>query len=185
MLNTKTIPLVFSYSGTPAENYTVLDVDWKPEMIEVAGNSEVLAALTALRIPEEVVNVDGIDQELQLIIDITEYLPSGVILKDEANASILVIVEVEYQEPAEEGNTEEENTSQTEKPSGDTADDNAQDTEDTGENTGDSAGEQNGTDDSTNDSNAGDNTSTETDGEGNQNSQEKENEKNESTKNNS
>lgn len=102
MLHTKTIPLVFGYTGTPAENYKVADVDWKPELIEIAGNSEVLASLTNLRIPEEAVNVDGIEQELQLIIDITEYLPSGIILKDEATASVLVIVEVEYLAPEEE-----------------------------------------------------------------------------------
>ena len=102
MLNTKTIPLVFNYSGTPAENYKVIDVDWKPETIEIAGNAEVLTALTNLRIPAEVVNVDGISEELQLIVDVTEYLPSGVIVKEESSASVLVIVEVEYTEPVEE-----------------------------------------------------------------------------------
>ncbi len=120
MLNTKTIPLVFSYSGTPAENYRVADVDWKPELIEIAGNSEVLTALTSLRIPAEAINVEGIDKELQLLIDITEYLPSGVILKDEANASVLVIVEVEYLAPEteQEGTgTQEEETTQPEEPS--------------------------------------------------------------------
>lgn len=120
MLNTKTIPLVFSYSGTPTENYRVADVDWKPELIEIAGNSEVLTALTSLRIPAEAINVEGIDQELQLLIDITEYLPSGVILKDEANASVLVIVEVEYLAPEteqEESGTREEETTQPEEPS--------------------------------------------------------------------
>ena len=120
VLNTKTIPLVFSYSGTPAENYKIADVDWKPELIEVAGNSEVLGALTSLRIPAEAVNVEGIDQELQLIIDITEYLPSGVVLKDEASASVLVIVEVEYLAPEEEnqetGNQEEAMPEQPEEP---------------------------------------------------------------------
>ena len=120
VLNTKTIPLVFSYSGTPAENYKIADVDWKPELIEVAGNSEVLGALTSLRIPAEAVNVEGIDQELQLIIDITEYLPSGVVLKDEASASVLVIVEVEYLAPEEEGqetgSQEEESTEPSKEP---------------------------------------------------------------------
>lgn len=114
MLNTKTIPLLFSYSGTPAENYKVADVDWKPELIEVAGNSEVLTALTSLRIPAEAVNVDGIEEELQLIIDITEYLPSGIILKDEATASVLVIVEVEYLAP--EGDVQDEENQQEEAP---------------------------------------------------------------------
>ena len=135
MLHTKMIPIVFSYSGTPAENYEVTDVDWKPELIEIAGNSEVLAALTNLRIPAEAVNVDGITEELQLIVDVTAYLPSGVILKDTSSASVLVIVEVKYNEPVtpEEG-TEDENsegTEQTESSSQETTEEGTEGTEGT------------------------------------------------------
>ena len=169
MLNTKTIPLVFSYSGTPAENYKVADVEWKPELIEVAGNSEVLAALTNLRIPAEAVNVDGIEQELQLIIDITEYLPSGVVLKDEASASVLVIVELEYFAPESETqdaeNQQEDTTVKPEdspleemvKPE-DTEESEAstpEESQNPEENTNDQvSGEQSGTDQRTEDSNA-------------------------------
>ncbi len=99
MLNTKMLPLVFEYSGTPAEEYEVTEISWKPEVIEVAGNSEVLSSMKNLQIPAEAVNVDGIEEELQLIVDITEYLPSGVILKDETNASVMVIVEIKEKEP--------------------------------------------------------------------------------------
>lgn len=99
MLNTKKVPLVFSYSGTPAKDYKVKDISWKPEIIEIAGNTEVLTALTSLRIPPEAVDVEEIDEELQLVVDITPYLPSGVILKEEELANVLVIVEIE---PVEE-----------------------------------------------------------------------------------
>ncbi len=138
MLNTKKIPLVFTYSGTPAENYKVKDIDWKPEIIEIAGNPEVLTALTSLRIPAEAVDVEGIEEELQLVVDITPYLPSGVILKDEELAMVLVIVEVEYIEPVEE-ETEEEGTdeSTTTKPSKPTQ---PSDTEDNQEESGSGTG---------------------------------------------
>ncbi len=99
MLNKKTVPLSFSYEGTPAENYHIVNVECKPETIEIAGNQGVLAGLSSIQIPAEVVNVDDIEDELQLIVDITQYLPSGVILADDAGASVLVIVEVEYVEP--------------------------------------------------------------------------------------
>lgn len=110
MLNTKSIPLMFSYSGTPAENYEVKSVEWKPEYIEIAGNSSVLAGITSLQIPEEAVNVDEIDEELQLVVDITPYLPSGIILTDGDSAAVLVIIELEYVEPEEEEELEEENS---------------------------------------------------------------------------
>ena len=106
LLNTKTVPLKFSYSGTPAENYVVKDISYKPETIEIAGTESVLASILRWEIPEEAVNVDGIDEELQLVVDLRDYLPSGIILKNEEESSALVIVEVEYVEPEME--TEEE-----------------------------------------------------------------------------
>ena len=189
MLNTKTIPIVFSYSGTPAENYEVTDVDWKPETIEIAGNSDVLAALTNLRVPAEVVNVDGITEELQLIVDISEYLPSGVILKDETSASVLVIVEVKYIEPQQEEETggnntsEEETTTKPEEPSQGTTDE--ENTEGSENISGDTSGESDGENSSNNESNIENDTSTGTGNEGSQNSQEKENGENDTTENNS
>lgn len=197
MLNTKMIPLVFGYSGTPAENYEVSDVDWKPDLIEVAGNSEVLVALTNLRIPEEAVNVDGIDEELQLIVDISEYLPSGVILKDESSASVLVIVEVEYHEPVvEEENTEDDTDSKPEKPSEDTTDkenkdeslekpsEDTSDKENKDETPGKPSGDQDGTDGEVNVPGTEDVPSNGTNDGENNNSQEKESVENDKTENN-
>lgn len=107
MLNTKSVPLSVNYEGTPEENYYVTGIDWKPEFVEIAGTPEVLSGLFNIQIPKEAVNVDGINDELQLVIDLTSYLPSGVILTDETSASVLVIVSVEYEEPE----TDEEMTS--------------------------------------------------------------------------
>ncbi len=117
MLNTKTVPLRFSYAGTPAENYEVSEISYKPETVEIAGNAGVLSGILRIDVPAEAVDVEGIDEELQLVIDLTQYLPSGVILKDQNEASVLVIVEVEYVEPEED---EEEDKEQEEsKPSED------------------------------------------------------------------
>ena len=108
MLNTKTVPLRFTYSGTPAENYIVKDISYKPETIEIAGTGSVLSGISRWEVPAEAVNVDGIDDELQLVVDLKEYLPPGVVLKDEEASTVLVIVEVEYVEPEEESEEEED-----------------------------------------------------------------------------
>ena len=117
MLHKKTIPLLFTYHGTPAEHYKIKEIEWKPEFIEIAGNSGVLAGMNSLQIPSGVVNVEGIDEEQQLVIDITPYLPSGVILADQTKASVLVIVELEYVaiEETPEDVTEDDITDTTEK----------------------------------------------------------------------
>ena len=120
MLNTKTVPLKFSYSGTPAESYVVKDISYKPETIEIAGTGSVLYGISRWEIPAEAVNVDGIDDELQLVVDLTEYLPPGVVLKDEEASTVLVIVEVEYVESEEESEDEEDTSKEeTTKPSDD------------------------------------------------------------------
>ena len=113
LLKTKTVPLKFSYSGTPAENYAVKDINYKPETIEIAGTETVLSSIVRWEVPAEAVNVDGIDEELQLVVDLANYLPSGVVLAKPEESTALVIVEVEYVEPEED---EEEGT--TSKPSG-------------------------------------------------------------------
>ena len=125
MLNTKSVSLSFSYSGTPAENYVVKKLTYKPEIVEIAGSAGVLSGITRLEIPEEAINVDGIDSELQLVVDLTEYLPTGVIIKQENESSALVIVEVEYVEPEEEEETSEPSDTageDTKKPSDTTGD---------------------------------------------------------------
>ena len=124
MLNTKTVPLKFNYTGNPAENYAVKEISYKPETVEIAGSAEVLSRIFRWEIPAEAVDVSGIDEELQLVVDLAQYLPSGVILKNGEESSALVIVEVEYIEPEEEAEEEEEETSkpssgETSKPSKD------------------------------------------------------------------
>ena len=116
MLKTKTVPLKFSYSGEPAENYVVKDISYKPETIEIAGTEPVLASILRWEIPAHAVDVTGIDEELQLVVDLANYLPSGVVLAKPEESTALVIVEVEYVEPEEE--TEDEEEEETSKPAG-------------------------------------------------------------------
>lgn len=175
MLNKKSIPLMFSYTGTPAENCEIKAVEWKPEYIEIAGNPTVLAGITSLQIPPEAVNVDGIDEELQLVVDITPYLPSGVILTDGDSASVLVIVELEYIETEEDGeeSEEENNTSEEENKPEETdtsKEDTTSETKKPSENTTDNKDGSTGTDNSNkSDLNTNDGTSADTNSGVNQN----------------
>ena len=115
LLNTKTVPMRFGYSGTPAENYQVVTVSCKPETIDIAGTSDVLGKILRLDISPEAVNVEGIDEELQLVVDVSQYLPSGIILENEEDASVVVTVEVMYVEPeVEEEEEVEEDSDKTE-----------------------------------------------------------------------
>lgn len=172
MLHKKTVPLIFAYEGTPAENYKVKEVEWKPEFVEIAGNPGVLAGMNSVSIPAHVVNVDGIDEELQLVIDITPYLPSGVVLADQTNASVLVIAELEYVEPKEE-EKEEPSSKPSEKP---TDSEENTDSEETDVTTDTNETGENDTEENT--------SSTKTEDEGDMNNQETESGNNEEADNN-
>lgn len=95
MLRTKTVPITVGHSGTPAEGYSFESISYKPETIQIAGSSSVINKITAIAIPDEAVNIDGISENQQQTISITDYLPDGVRLADEADASVAVSIEIE------------------------------------------------------------------------------------------
>ena len=95
MLRTKTVPLSVGHTGTPAEGYSFSSISYKPETVKIAGTSDAISKITAIEIPDDAVNIDGISENQQQTIDITQYLPDGVRLADEADASVAVSVEIE------------------------------------------------------------------------------------------
>ncbi len=95
MLRTKTVPITVGHSGTPAEGYSFESISYKPETIQIAGSSSVINKITAIAIPDEAVNIDGISENQQQTVSITDYLPDGVRLADEADASVAVSIEIE------------------------------------------------------------------------------------------
>lgn len=95
MLRTKTVPLEMGYTGTPDEGYSFSSMSYKPESIEIAGASDAITNVTKIVVPDEAVNIDGITENLQTTVDITPYLPQGIRLKDDTEASVAVVVEIE------------------------------------------------------------------------------------------
>lgn len=95
VLRTKTVPLKIGHSGTPGDGYSFSSISYKPESVQIAGASEIISTVSAITIPDEVVDIEGITENQQQTIDITPYLPDGIRLADEADASVAVSVEVE------------------------------------------------------------------------------------------
>ena len=95
MLRTKTVPLSVGHTGTPADGYSFTDISYKPEAVTIAGTAEVISKITSITIPDDAVNIEGISENQQQTIDISQYLPEGVRLADETDSSIAVSVEIE------------------------------------------------------------------------------------------
>ena len=107
VLQSKTIPVKYESSGTPAEGYRVTGIKGSIEKIVVQGIPEAMEELDAILVSGDVLNVSGQKADLIKSIDLTDYLPENVSLADNQNSETEVTVSIEgvktktYQVPAE------------------------------------------------------------------------------------
>lgn len=95
LYHTARIPVTVDTSGvTAADGYTISEVTWTPEEIQLAGEEKVLDALESIRIPADAVDITSISQRTEQTVDITPYLPEGTRLVDENGNNILVTARV-------------------------------------------------------------------------------------------
>lgn len=97
VLTTKRVPLSFNTSGTPADGYALGEtIESNPSLITVAGSASVLKNLSRIDIPAEEINVTGQRGDMNISIDVEDYLPTGVSLAEEDfNGKVSVIVHIE------------------------------------------------------------------------------------------
>lgn len=96
ILTEKTVPLKANYSGKPKEGFEVISVSTQPEEITIKGKSDVLNAISAITIPEDVISVQDADMKFDQQVDIIKYLPQGVSLSDASETGIITVkVDVE------------------------------------------------------------------------------------------
>ncbi len=95
ILSTKEVPIHFNTSGTPADTYSVVEITSDPETVQIKGSSSVLNPISSLEIPEEVLNVEGANKDITTSIDISEYLPDGVSLTKNSQATVSVTIRIE------------------------------------------------------------------------------------------
>lgn len=95
LYHTARIPVTADTSEvTAADGYSISEVTWTPEEIQLAGEEEVLDALEEIRIPADAIDITSISQRTEKTVDITPYLPEGTRLVDENGNNILVTARV-------------------------------------------------------------------------------------------
>lgn len=99
ILEKKTVPISFKFSGIPAEDYrTTGEITSSRNSVELAGKSETLRGISAIEIPEGVIDVSGAVETVETAIDLRDYLPAGVVLAEEGfDGNISVSVQIEQQ----------------------------------------------------------------------------------------
>lgn len=97
ILATKEIPLNFSVMGAPADGYRATGVvSSTPASVVLAGKANVLKNISSLDIPDTVLDITGLTENLVTVIDVREYLPGNVELGDkefDGNAVVTVYIE--------------------------------------------------------------------------------------------
>ena len=92
------VALKAGYHGRVAEGYVVNKVTTVPETVSVAGTTDALEALrlndNALWIPEESIDVEGASSDVEVKVNISQYLPSGLKLTTGTSDEVLVTVKI-------------------------------------------------------------------------------------------
>lgn len=102
ILATKELPLRFSTSGVPKEGYGISgELTANKESVVIAGKQASLTYLSSVDITSAAVKVDGADKTLTIDVDLTRYLPDGIVLADPENDR-MVTVEVPIDEIVKE-----------------------------------------------------------------------------------
>lgn len=94
ILDIKDVSLIFNVTGTPAEGYAYMDMEYEPKTIAIKGTASSLNNVTAINIPENALDISGARGDITQIIDVTEYLPGGVTIADQSKAKVKVTVHI-------------------------------------------------------------------------------------------
>ena len=84
ILETKSVPISYAASGTPADGYRITgEYDSTRNNVVIAGRSSVLQKIDVIEIPTGVLDVSGATDNVTTLVDLKEYLPDGIILAEE------------------------------------------------------------------------------------------------------
>lgn len=92
---TKTVSLELDTSGQPAEGYEISSVTSVPTEIVITGSDEDLESVSIIRIPGTALNVEGMAGKVEMVIDVSDYLPEGIDLVDSNANSIAVTIQID------------------------------------------------------------------------------------------
>lgn len=96
ILGTKTVPVHCEVSGTPAEGYQYIGLEYAPETVQIKGEPSLLNNIQEIRIPGEAINLDQVTEDMEVSVDITPYLgEEGISLVNPEENKIAIRVTIE------------------------------------------------------------------------------------------
>ena len=98
IVSQKTVPIKVNYSGKPEEGFEVIQTSAEPAEVTIKGKSDILNSISAIVIPEDVINVEGANEKFEQRVDLNQYLPAGVSLHKSEEAAVTVKIDIEQLE---------------------------------------------------------------------------------------
>ena len=96
LLTIKSVPLSIDTSSiVAAEGFSIADIIYAPQEIQIAGEEGALDSFSSIEIPAEAFDVEPVSKKTEMTIDVKPYLPDKIKLVDENGNLILVTVTVE------------------------------------------------------------------------------------------
>ena len=96
VLETKSVKVEFDTSQiTAADGYSVSDIKYEPDHLNVTGRAEELKKLKKISVPASALNMSGLTSKTETVVDITDYLPDDISLTDENAGSVVVTVGID------------------------------------------------------------------------------------------
>ena len=96
LLRTKNVPLNFDTSAIHAANgYEFSNIKYEPKEISVSGDVDKLQQLSEIQIPASALAMENLKEKTEKVIDVSDYLPDGIVLADENANSVAVTILIE------------------------------------------------------------------------------------------
>ena len=84
ILAVKTVDIIWKTTGVPARGYLATgDITATGNSVTIAGKSKTIDNITAIEIPETALDITGVTENFETIVNLKDYLPDGVILAEE------------------------------------------------------------------------------------------------------
>lgn len=96
LLETKKVDLSFDTSEiSVASGYVFKEITVEPQQITISGSAKQLDDVDTIAVGSKALRQKNLKQSKEVVVDITGYLPEGVMLADENNSSVVVNIIVE------------------------------------------------------------------------------------------
>jgi YbbR domain-containing protein len=86
----KKVPLKYVLSGSVADGYSILKVDYTPQEVVISGEAKTLENIKEITIPAERLNIDGSSTDRYFKIKLSDIVPEGVTVVSDDVASVTV-----------------------------------------------------------------------------------------------